>query len=108
MFFAMKGGSVLRLVLVKSKYDVRCNCTYDVYEVSARRKFRLCRVTFRHSCGSNGEMPFVYKKKKKRLTFEIIMYCVVRRSYVNLLMKFSDGVPVIFIKIIVLGKYDVS
>jgi hypothetical protein len=47
-------------------------------------------------------------KKKKRLTFEIIMYCVVRRSYVNLLMKFSDGVPVIFIKIIVLGKYDVS
>jgi len=45
---------------------------------------------------------------KERLAFEIITYYVVRWSYVKLLMKLSDGVSVMFIKLIVLGKYAVS
>jgi len=45
---------------------------------------------------------------KEWLAFEIITYYVVRWSYVKILMKLSDGVPVMFIKLIVLGKYAVS
>jgi len=36
------------------------------------------------------------------------MYYVVKWSYVKLLMKLYDGVPVMFIRLIVLGKYAVS
>jgi hypothetical protein len=46
--------------------------------------------------------------QKEWLALEVIMYYVVRLSYVKLLMKLSDGVPVMFIKLTVLGKYAVS
>jgi hypothetical protein len=53
-------------------------------------------------CGTNGEMPCAIKQW---LSFEIFMYCVVRRSYVMLLMKLYDCVPVMPFKCILYPSF---